>query len=228
MPNIKKRLFYVVAFMPMLVWGQKVNFDKLSSPILFKGDSVTAYRDPMAICFKNTCYLYFSLSEIEPDGKIFQYVAVSKSKDLAHWSPIQKLTEKDQTLDFSSPGNIIRYKGKWIMCLQTYPRPDYTADQMPRFGSADARLFTMSSTDLETWSTPKLLKVKGDSVSVKDMGRMIDKLDGRSAEIVRKIGLEGASIAETGTALAMSEGAVRVALHRAFKKLAILRERHIL
>ena len=57
MPNIKKRLFYVVAFMPVLVWGQKVNFDKLSSPILFKGDSVTAYRDPMAIWHKNTCYV---------------------------------------------------------------------------------------------------------------------------------------------------------------------------
>ena len=59
------------------------------------------------------------------------------------------------------------------------------------------------------------------------MARMIDLLDSRSANIVRKIGLEGASIAETGTALNMTVGAVRVALHRALKQLAILRERHV-
>jgi RNA polymerase sigma-70 factor (ECF subfamily) len=52
-------------------------------------------------------------------------------------------------------------------------------------------------------------------------------LDDRSAEIVRRIGLDGASTAETGLALRMSEGAVRVALHRALKTLAALRERHV-
>ena len=41
---------------------------------------------------------------------------------------------------------------------------------------------------------------------------------------MRAIGLEGASIAETSAALAMSETAVRVALHRALKRLAALRE----
>ena len=60
-----------------------------------------------------------------------------------------------------------------------------------------------------------------------DMAKMIGMLDGRSAEIVRKIGLEGVSVAETAQALSMSEGAVRVALHRALKTLAILRERHV-
>jgi RNA polymerase sigma factor (sigma-70 family) len=66
-----------------------------------------------------------------------------------------------------------------------------------------------------------------DPTEAADMAKMIGMLDGRSAEIVRKIGLEGASVTETGTALAMSEGAVRVALHRALKTLAILRERHV-
>jgi RNA polymerase sigma-70 factor (ECF subfamily) len=66
-----------------------------------------------------------------------------------------------------------------------------------------------------------------DPTEAADMAKMIGMLDGRSAEIVRKIGLEGASVAETGQALTMSEGAVRVALHRAFKTLAILRERHV-
>jgi RNA polymerase sigma factor (sigma-70 family) len=66
-----------------------------------------------------------------------------------------------------------------------------------------------------------------DPTEAADMDKMIGMLDGRSADIVRKIGLEGASIAETGEALTMSEGAVRVALHRALKTLAILRERHV-
>lgn len=59
------------------------------------------------------------------------------------------------------------------------------------------------------------------------MAKMIGMLDGRSAKIVQMIGLEGASTAETGHALKMTEGAVRVALHRAFKALATLRERHV-
>lgn len=60
-----------------------------------------------------------------------------------------------------------------------------------------------------------------------DMARMIGMLDDRSGRLVRMIGIEGASAAEAGQALNMTEGAVRVALHRAFKTLASLRERHL-
>jgi RNA polymerase sigma-70 factor (ECF subfamily) len=60
-----------------------------------------------------------------------------------------------------------------------------------------------------------------------DVEKMISMLDPRSARIVRGIGLEGASFAETGAALKMNEGAVRVALHRALKMLAALRLRHV-
>lgn len=66
-----------------------------------------------------------------------------------------------------------------------------------------------------------------DPTDAADMAKMIGMLDGRAADIVRRIGLEGASVAETGKALTMTEGAVRVALHRALKTLAILRERHV-
>ena len=66
-----------------------------------------------------------------------------------------------------------------------------------------------------------------DPTEAADMEKMIGMLDGQSAKIIRKIGLEGVSVAETGAALKMSEGAVRVALHRALKTLAILRERHV-
>ena len=66
-----------------------------------------------------------------------------------------------------------------------------------------------------------------DPTEAADMAKMIGMLDGRSARIIRRIGLEGVSVAETGAELTMSEGSVRVALHRALKTLAILRERHV-
>ncbi len=66
-----------------------------------------------------------------------------------------------------------------------------------------------------------------DPTERSDAERVIGALDPRSARIVRAIGLEGASIAETSQALHMTETAVRVALHRGLKKLAQLRERMI-
>lgn len=66
-----------------------------------------------------------------------------------------------------------------------------------------------------------------DPTEASDMARMIGLLDDRAGRLVRMIGLEGASVAEAGQALKMTEGAVRVALHRAFKTLAALRERHL-
>lgn len=62
-----------------------------------------------------------------------------------------------------------------------------------------------------------------DPTERSDVERVIGRLDPRSARIVRAIGLEGASVAETSAALAMTETAVRVALHRALKRLARLR-----
>ncbi|GGH57959.1 sigma-70 family RNA polymerase sigma factor [Frigidibacter albus] len=66
-----------------------------------------------------------------------------------------------------------------------------------------------------------------DPTEASDALRMIERLDPRSAEIVRAIGIDGEEIAETSRRLEMTEGAVRVVLHRAFKRLAALRERHI-
>ncbi len=66
-----------------------------------------------------------------------------------------------------------------------------------------------------------------DPFEASDMARVIDQLEPRAAQIVRAIGIEGESAAETGARLGMSEGAVRVALHRALKSLSRLRERMI-
>ncbi len=146
----------------------------LTSPIIFKGNDRIAYRDPAVLYHQKTFYLFFTIVRVEDSGKVYSYTAMSHSKDLYKWSEIKILTPRDQSLDFSSPGNVIRYKNEWVLCLQTYPRPGYTVDQMPRFGTGDARLFIMRSKDLKNWGKPELLQVKGPGVSEKEMGRMID------------------------------------------------------
>lgn len=153
---------------------QSALLDNLQSPILFKGDSVTAYRDPAVLFEDGKFYLFFTLVEIEPDSMIYSYTVMSTSRDLKEWSPIQKLTPRNQSLNYCSPGNVIRYKDEWILCLQTYPRVGYHMSEMPRYGDSTARVFIMRSTDLEAWSEPELIKVKGPNVAREDMGRMID------------------------------------------------------
>lgn len=53
-----------------------------------------------------------------------------------------------------------------------------------------------------------------------DAERMIAKLKGRQRDIVVAISIEGATARQVGERLGMTEGAVRVALHRALKYLA--------
>jgi RNA polymerase sigma-70 factor (ECF subfamily) len=61
-----------------------------------------------------------------------------------------------------------------------------------------------------------------DKTQRRDLDRLVDRLGERQRDLVRSVSLEGRSIQETAARLAMSEGAVRVALHRAIKTLAAL------
>ena len=170
----KSTLFLFLCFGSITVSAQDNILKTLDSPIIFKGNDSTAYRDPALLFHENTFYLFFTLVKSESDNKVYSYTAMSTSNDLKNWSDKKILTPRDQNLDFSSPGNVVRYNDEWILCLQTYPRPDYYVKDMPKFGTGDARLFIMRSKDLESWSSPELLKVKGLDVSERDMGRMID------------------------------------------------------
>ena len=143
-------------------------------PRIFRGDGHNAFRDPAAVWHAGVFHLFFTWVEIEPDGQVFSYCATSRSRDLRTWTPPRKLTPRDNARDFGSPGNVVRDGTDWVLCLQTYPRPGNVFDGKPRYGNADARLWTMRSCDLETWRAPELLRVKGPDVPVGDMGRMID------------------------------------------------------
>jgi RNA polymerase sigma factor (sigma-70 family) len=59
----------------------------------------------------------------------------------------------------------------------------------------------------------------GDATAARDLGRLLSGIDGRSAGIVRAIGVEGESAGEVGERFGMTEGAVRVAFHRAMLRL---------
>ena len=53
-----------------------------------------------------------------------------------------------------------------------------------------------------------------------DVARSLEALPTRQRDVLRSIAVDGASIGETAARLGMSEGAVRVALHRGLTALA--------
>lgn len=59
-----------------------------------------------------------------------------------------------------------------------------------------------------------------DTTATRDSAVLLAGIDPRSAGIVRAISLDGDSAAEVGARLSMTEGAVRVALHRAIQRMA--------
>jgi DNA-directed RNA polymerase specialized sigma24 family protein len=63
-----------------------------------------------------------------------------------------------------------------------------------------------------------------DPLEARDRDRMIARLDPRAAALVRAVGVEGRTPAEAAAAHGLTDGAFRVALHRALKRLSELRE----
>ncbi len=148
--------------------GAPIDFAALESPILFRGDAETAYRDPAAIYHDGLFHLYFTVARMEREGA-FWYLGHSRSTDLRDWTEPELLTPRDRNLNFASPGNVVRFGGEWVLCLQTYPTPNNET-----FGTRDSRIWIMRSPDLRHWGPAELLGVKGPDVARADMGRMID------------------------------------------------------
>lgn len=157
--------------------GESKEFDlkNITSPILeivpsgqAKSKYEVCYRDP-AVWFENgSFYLFFTLIEME-NGHPYSYVGMTVSRDLIHFEPVKKLTPKDLSKNFGSPGNVIRFKNNYYLCCQTYCQ-----ENGEKYGNANSRIFVMKSKDLRHWEDPELLRVKGDNVSRQEMGRMID------------------------------------------------------
>ena len=146
-----------------------MDFTAFTSPVLLRGDAHTAYRDPAAYFHAGVFYLYFTLVETEPDGTVYLYLAMTTSTDLIRFTPVRKLSPRDRTLNLSSPGNVIRFGGRFCLCCQSYCR-----ENGEKYGNANCRLWLLRSDDLVHWDAPELLRVKGDAVPREEMGRMID------------------------------------------------------
>ena len=146
-----------------------VDWEKIQEPVFLKGNPDIAYRDPCGHFHDGVFRVWHTEIHGEAGGDWYAVTAVTESRDLVAWSNPRVLTPIDKRLNYSSPGNVIRFGGKWVMCLQTYPAP-----QGGKFGDASSRVFTMESDDLETWSDPELIRVKGPDSAREDMGRMID------------------------------------------------------
>ena len=140
----------------------------ITSSLIIQGDEAHAFRDPAVIYKDGVFRLFCTCAETEADGGIFLYTVLMRSADLAHWSEPVKLTPRDRSLNFSSPGCIVERQGEYVMCLQTYCR-----ENGDKYGNERSRIWTMRSRDLEHWGPPRLLRVKGDTAP-EDMGRMID------------------------------------------------------
>lgn len=147
----------------------RIDLQAITSPVVLKGNAREAYRDPAACYYDGVLRLFYTYWLKDPDGYRYCYTAVSKSRDLIHWTKPHIITSKDLNLNFSSPGNVIRYGDEWILCYQTYPTPDGR-----KYGNEDCRIWITRSEDLENWSTPEMLMVKGPNVPAEDMGRLID------------------------------------------------------
>jgi hypothetical protein len=146
-----------------------VLLDQNRSPVLFWGDDMTAFRDPAAVYHDDWFHLYFTYVRREPNGVAYSRLAWSKSRDLKQWTSVKSVTPEDLDLNYGSPGDVIWFNGHWILCMQSYPRP-----HGEKYGNKDARIFAMRSSNLEQWSRPRILKLKGPGVPVAAMGRMID------------------------------------------------------
>lgn len=158
-----------------------MELERMRDVVLFRGDATTAYRDPAALFVDGVFHLFFTLVRPDARGRPLLVTAHSRSVDLEKWSTPRPLTPADARLNFSSPGNVIRHGDEWVMCLQTYPRP-----RGEKYGDATARLWSMRSHDLETWSEPIPLRVKGPDVPLADAGRMIDPFFVRDREDATK------------------------------------------
>ena len=108
--------------------------EKMTSPILFRGDERHAWRDPAAFYRDGVIHLFMTLTETEDDGRVFMYVAHSSSRDLLNWTEPEKLTVRDQSKNFSSPGNVVDLGDRFLLCFQTYCR-----ENGEKFGKRNCR-----------------------------------------------------------------------------------------
>lgn len=100
----------IVLLAAMAYAGERdaVDFETIRTPIIFEGNATTAYRDPAAVYHEGMFHLFFTVVKTEADGKVYSYTACSRSPDLLRWTEPRTFTPRDQSLNYCSPGSIVR------------------------------------------------------------------------------------------------------------------------
>lgn len=112
---------------------------------------------------------------------------------------------KRQTWDPASP------LGPWVRAIARHK----VVDVMRRRGRK-------AEVPLADWEDVLTQEAPEEQLTEREAQRLTDALHGRERDVVEAICLSGESVKQAGNRLAMSEGAVRVALHRGLKRLAAL------
>ena len=99
----------------------------------------------------------------------------------------------------------------WIYAIARYK----TVDALRRAGRDRTAPFDGAEVDVPDETVI-------DPTAAADLERLLVQLDAVSAGIVRQIKLQGLTAEEVGLSIGMTPGAVRVALHRAMARLAML------
>lgn len=154
---------------------------KIKTPLILEQTDKLGFRDPAAFYYEGTLYLYFTMVHQEEYEQYFT-IGMCKSTDFVHWSEPVRLTAKDKSKEYSSPGNLFFHDGSWYLCMQTYCR-----ENGERYGNEKSRVYTMKTDDFEHFEEPVLLRVKGTRVEEQDMGRMIDPYLLRDKDDPKKI-----------------------------------------
>lgn len=137
----------------------------IRNPVLDRRPGIYA-RDPALVLADGVLRCYHTAVE-EREGAYRLFVDVAESEDLAHWGAVRRLTHSP--LNYSSPGNALWVKGRWELCLQSYPM---AAGEL--YGNETSRLWLMASDDLETWGEPRLIAPQGCTARWSRSHRQID------------------------------------------------------
>ena len=97
----------------------RIDWNQIRDPVILQGSRQMAYRDPAGFYHNGIFRVFHTQVQREADGQCFLFTAVIESEDLIRWTEPRILTPKDQRLNYSSPGNVIRYGDEWLLCLQT-------------------------------------------------------------------------------------------------------------
>ncbi len=136
-----------------------------ANPVFDRGP-MTAVRDPALITQDGVLRCFHTA--VEPHADRYRlYVDVIESPDLRVWSAPRRLTTSE--LNFSSPGNVIKVGGEWVLCVQSYPVPSGQ-----KWGSEDSRLWLMRSDDLDSWTAPEPMHPAGCQATWTTSHRQID------------------------------------------------------